>query len=1399
MEYNHLPSIETTFNSLDYQLMEKIGEGGFGQVYKALQRRTQKEVAIKFLTLGANITIEKKQRHIERFNRESDLIRRLSHPNIVQLLDKGEQGDSLVYAVYEYINGQTLKDHLEEQGALSAVDAAEVMACVLDALSHAHEKGVIHRDIKPANIMLYKVGAKTHIKVLDFGIGTLKQDVRQLDYKSITLTQETLGTPSYSAPEQLRGEPPVVQTDIYVWGLVFLECLTGTPAISGRSLASIFHQQLSPTNVPLGILAGHSSAHFLRRVLNKKSHLRPDKTASLYHEFCKINFSNLTGVLSVHQKNNHELQLSKTQIVASNDETVISEGRFGYSQLTERKQISVLSIILTTESINQDTNKQQTDQDVIDTFHSDQMQQCIDIAIRFGGTHVGSLGDSLLFYFGYPSVTDNDSRLCSRAALEIISNFNKKNALLKNTQGLNSYIQMGLQIGQMLSMDNNLPEGKAAHDAMRLSRLAKFGQILCSENVKAILEGYINFDVLSQVSKTEISADRLYSLVSERQSEAFGFLRRTQKHWAFVGREAVLSQLQSLFVDDRAHNINNKQLLSSPQKIAQTVKLAHIHGEAGIGKSRIVFELRERTPHRDYLVAQCLPEHQNNALHPILSLLKHKYSLIGLSDEQSLVSLNNALLLTSLSNKEQNQGLLVLATWLNIDIAENEIGDNELANLSPELQKQRLFTVLCQLLCQVKNSAIKAVNKPYLYIFEDVHWCDPTSQEFIHYLAESETFKGGQHAWVNTSREPLPEPLVNITFTEIVIDKFTQSQTREFISHLFDGQALVSGLSDLIIDRTDGIPLFIEELVSSLKIQNLIHKVNGSLDFVDSDKQSQVPVTLRESLQQRLDGLMFAKDTAQLAATIGRVFEYDLLVATSNKEEAQTQSDLEELIKAELVFQQRKIGGDSYIFKHALVRDAAYESMSKQRKELVHKKLGLTLQHNDFGQHRDYEISLHLYKANMIEEAIPFLLKHAEAQLTKSQISDVVENVKLAEQWISILYDCNTDAYESQAQKLKAVAEMSLSGYGSQVITKDFNDSRNVGDIKDNLNIISSNELFTHYLEFQGLFFNGFPENAIEFSLDVIKRAQNERRAVVMYGPIIGNILMLQGKFEEAEEILKRVLKLYDEDKDKLLHAEIGTDPKSGALYTWALQDCVKGDLQSAINKFERSKMHAEHVGSQLSLDLAIHFELTSSTYTQRSKAYISELALKHYNFLEPIDDNVWIVMGSKMIYDWSKNDISKLDSYIEEQIELGRKGVISTFEYILAKQLVISKQLNECIRVCNRALNVMESMKLNWNGGFITSVKLLAIYRLERAISEEYKTILHHAIKDVRKSSNKLALFEIIYQHCLVLYVLGCNNELLEFVKHNIEPDVGINHLQVLKKIRKIEGRIQRYENNFI
>ena len=166
-------------NSIDnYTLLEKIGEGGYGIVYKAEQGSTGQIVAIKTIKFRDHIESAKKRQQLARFERETQLCAELHHPNIVQLLDKGYDDKGSPYAVFEYVSGHTLKTYITEHGNLSASVMASLMGQVLDALVCAHEKGVIHRDLKPHNIMVSQSGSKHYVKILDFGIGAFTHEFR---------------------------------------------------------------------------------------------------------------------------------------------------------------------------------------------------------------------------------------------------------------------------------------------------------------------------------------------------------------------------------------------------------------------------------------------------------------------------------------------------------------------------------------------------------------------------------------------------------------------------------------------------------------------------------------------------------------------------------------------------------------------------------------------------------------------------------------------------------------------------------------------------------------------------------------------------------------------------------------------------------------------------------------------------------------------------------------------------------------------------------------------------------------------------------------------------------------------------------------------------------------------
>ena len=273
-----------------YTLESLLGAGSYGAVYLARADKNGQTVAIKIAHVHDDA------RRIERFRRETSLCSRLRHPSIVQLLDDGVCGQ-YVYGVFEYVPGVTLKQRLLQEGPLDPLETGRLMSQVLDALACAHQLGIVHRDLKPENIMIARYGVVNHAKVLDFGISTVVPDLREPHFKNMTLADECLGTPTYCAPEQLRGENPSVQADLYAWALVFIECLTGRPVFEGVSAADIFYQKLVPQETVLPKSIGlHPVATLLRKALRKKRVERHASAGDMLLELSRIRLDDLVGV-----------------------------------------------------------------------------------------------------------------------------------------------------------------------------------------------------------------------------------------------------------------------------------------------------------------------------------------------------------------------------------------------------------------------------------------------------------------------------------------------------------------------------------------------------------------------------------------------------------------------------------------------------------------------------------------------------------------------------------------------------------------------------------------------------------------------------------------------------------------------------------------------------------------------------------------------------------------------------------------------------------------------------------------------------------------------------------------------------------------------------------------------
>lgn len=255
----------TTFEGR-YEIQARLGEGGFGAVYKARQLATGQPVALKTLRPDEPGGAAQTDRRVARFLREARICAQLQHPNVVQLIDAGQAGDGTLYTAFAFAPGDNLAAVLEREGALAPIEARHLMLQVLDALACAHAAGVVHRDLKPGNIMVVATGARRNAVVLDFGIGA---EIGEERSAQLTGSHDAAGTPGYGAPEQWRGAEPSPRADLFSWGLVFLECLTGAPIYGGTS-DEIFYRLLGPDPVPIpAALEGYPLGELLACAVRK--------------------------------------------------------------------------------------------------------------------------------------------------------------------------------------------------------------------------------------------------------------------------------------------------------------------------------------------------------------------------------------------------------------------------------------------------------------------------------------------------------------------------------------------------------------------------------------------------------------------------------------------------------------------------------------------------------------------------------------------------------------------------------------------------------------------------------------------------------------------------------------------------------------------------------------------------------------------------------------------------------------------------------------------------------------------------------------------------------------------------------------------------------------------------
>lgn len=598
----------------------------------------------------------------------------------------------------------------------------------------------------------------------------------------------------------------------------------------------------------------------------------------------------------------------------------------------------------------------------------DYQSACAEVIGRYEGYIARYFGDGILTYFGYPIAHEDDAQRAVRTGLGILEAIAQLNGRLEEERGLQLQVRLGIHTGIVVAGDVGPDQhlesmaivGEMPNIAARLEGIAEPDTVVISAATYRLVEGAFDVrDLGAQALKGVAAPVTVYQVLGERV-EASAFRESEQ-----AGRRPLVGREQE------------KALLLERWQQAKggAGQVVLIGGEAGIGKSRLLHGVKEQLSAEAHtrLEYRCSPYFQNSALYPVIDLLER---WLGLEREhasgEKLDRLETALADYKLSLGE---AVPLLAGLLSIPLD----GRYELPALAPMRQREKTLGILLYLLLET------ASQQPALVIFEDLHWADPSTLEWLDLIVEQAPT--AQILALATFRPDFDPPWSGRAYlSQLTLGNLAGEQTKAIVHNITGGKTLPAEVLAQLVIRTDGVPLFVEELTKMVLESGLLHERQGRYELTGPLPPLAIPATLRDSLTARLDRLASAKEVAQLGATLGREFNYELLQLVSTLDDATLQNELTHLVEAELLYRSGLPPRAKYIFKHALIQEAAYRSQLRSKRQQMHLRVAQVLEEQmpETAETQPELIAHHYRAAGLAEHAVPYWLMAGEQALQRS-------------------------------------------------------------------------------------------------------------------------------------------------------------------------------------------------------------------------------------------------------------------------------------------------------------------------------------------------------------------------------------------------------------------------------
>jgi class 3 adenylate cyclase/tetratricopeptide (TPR) repeat protein len=588
---------------------------------------------------------------------------------------------------------------------------------------------------------------------------------------------------------------------------------------------------------------------------------------------------------------------------------------------------------------------------------------------RFGGQAAKYMGDGVLAYFGWPRAHEDEAERAVRAGLAIAGAV----PTLATPAGGPLAARIGIATG-LVMVGDLVGEGGAREEAVvgetpnvaaRLQALAEPGGVLVSEATRRLVGGLFDLKDLGPQALKGIDAPaRAFAVRGERAVDDRFAARQAGAPLPLVGREHEFGLL-----------LDRWRLAKSGE--GQAVLLS---GEPGIGKSRIVLALRERlrAEPRASVRYNCSPFHASSALHPAIEQLTRAAGFAPGDDTATRLAKLEALVAEA---ADPGEALPYLVDLLGLPPDARHAPPP----LTPQERKSRTLRAL---LTQLQGLARRS---PVLLVLEDAHWCDPTTLELFDRTIER--IASLPVLLVVTFRPEFRPPWAGHPHvTSLALSRLGRTEAGAIVAEIAGGRALPADLLDTIVARTDGVPLFVEELTKAVLEAGLMREEGGRYVLDGPLPPLAIPDTLQGSLLARLDRLGPVREVAQVGAVIGREFGHELLAAVAPLEGAALDDALRQLAAAELVFRRGEPPEATYVFKHALVQDAAYASLLKSRRRELHARVVRALEEKfpDILAAKPEMAARHYTAAGLAADAISCWLRAGQLALQRSAMKEAI-------------------------------------------------------------------------------------------------------------------------------------------------------------------------------------------------------------------------------------------------------------------------------------------------------------------------------------------------------------------------------------------------------------------------